>query len=147
MTPDSDFLFLEGLLVARLKTALGDKVFVHTAADLNAVTESGQATPAVHVLYRGYRVANAETDGFVGVVQTWLTVVAVRNVRNTTSGEDARLEAGPLATDVLDALYGARFSGARSLRLANGPDAGYLGGHFYLPLAWHAGVYFKPPCG
>lgn len=147
MTPDSDFLFLEGLLVERLKTALGDKVFVETAPDLAAVTESGQNTPAVHVLYRGYRVANAETDGFIGVVQTWLTVVAVRNVRNTTSGADARLEAGPLATDVLDALHGARFTGARALRLTNGPDAGFSSGHFYLPLAWQAGVYFKTPCG
>ncbi len=147
MTPGEDFLFLEGLIVPHLKTVLGEQIFVERAADLAGVMESGQNTPAVHVLYRGYRPSNAETDGFVGVIQTWLTVIAVRNVRAERSGEDARLEAGPIVSTVIKGLHGQRFKGARPFRLAPAPSAGFGAGFLYLPLAWEVGVYITNPCG
>ncbi len=146
LRPDN-FLALEGLIVARLKSALPSTVRVLSAADMAGITESSQPTPAVHVLYRGYRVRDSEVLAFASIEQTWLTVIAVRNVTDLTSGTDARQSAGPLAADVIDALYQYRFgelSGARPLRITQAPEAGYRAGYFYLPLGWICPITFKP---
>jgi len=109
LRPDN-FLALEPLIVARLKSALPADVHVLSAADLAGIAESAQPTPAVHVLYRGYRVRDADVPAFAAIEQTWLTVIAARNLTDLASGSDARQAAGPLAADVIDALYQHRFS-------------------------------------
>lgn len=149
LRPDN-FLALEPLIVARLKSVLPADVHVLSAADLAGVAESAQPTPAVHVLYRGYRVRDADVPAFASIEQTWLTVIAARNLTDLASGSDARQAAGPLAADVIDALYQHRFSelsGARPLRITQAPEAGYRAGYFYLPLGWICPITFKPaPC-
>lgn len=135
------FLALEQILVERLRAALPPHVYVLSAADLAAVSEATQSTPAVHVLYRGYRRGEPKPAMRVEVVQDWLTVVAVRNVRNVASGTQVRDAAGPLLTQVVDALDryqpGAGFG---SLTLADAPAAGYSAGHGYFPLGWRVSV-------
>lgn len=141
MTPDN-FLALEPLIIARLREVLPPHVYVLSAADLDAVAESTQPTPAVHLLYLGCRPAESR-DGFLTFEQTWLTVIVVRNLTDTTSGAAARQDAGPLAMQVVDALHRRKFPPARPLLPVKAPNAGFSAGHFYLPLAWTASISFR----
>lgn len=141
MTPDN-FLALEPLIIARLREQLEPTVYVMSAADLDAIVESTQPAPAVHVLYLSGRPTESQ-DGFVTFEQTWLTVIVVRNLTDTTTGEAARQDAGPLAMQVIDALHRRKLVPARPLLPAKAPNAGFSAGHFYLPLAWTASISFR----
>jgi len=92
----------------------------------------------MHVVYQGYRVVETRPDGRAArIQQTWLVVVAVRNVRDARTGLAARADAGGLADAVIGALMGWQPDGAsRPLTLAQAPRAGYRAGHVYLPLAF-----------
>ncbi len=149
MTPNN-FLAAEPLIVARLRAVLPPEVHVLAAADLAQVAGSQQPTPAVHVLYAGYRVDDSRTGAFAGVEQQWLTVVVTRNVADIEAGYHARQAAGPLAAQVMDALYRHRLRdgqgdpiGLSPLRLDGAPQAGFDDGHFYLPLGWLCHVQFR----
>lgn len=138
-----NLLALEPLLVARLAERLADlspKVHVLSAVDLAAVTEATQVTPAVHVIYHGHRVLESRSDGSSSrVAQTWLAVVATRNVRALNTGEAARADAGVIALRVCRALMGHKPAPAsKPLSLVNGPGAGFGAGFQYLPLAFEA---------
>jgi hypothetical protein len=147
MTPDN-FLFLEPLIKTALREALDPRVHVLSAAELEGVAEATQPTPAVHVLYRGYRVGESRMASHVNIEQTWLTVVACRQVRDVVGGADARALAGPLAAAVIDALHYTRFPNAKPLRLAQAPAAGFSAGHFYLPIGWTAEINLRSDtCG
>lgn len=129
--------------MARLAEQLADlapKVHVMSAADLAGVTEATQVTPAVHVVYQGYRVTETRSDGtVVRIEQTWLATVATRNVKNTRTGDAARAAAGLIAGRVAQALMGFKpVIAAKPLRLVNGPGAGFNAGFAYLPLAFDA---------
>lgn len=148
MSIDVNFLAAEAELIARLKERLaGQRPGVHvlSAADLDGVIEEKQLTPAVHVVYQGYGVAE---DGSAGkaarIEQTWLVVVATRNTRNLAIGSDAREQAGELARLVMAALMGWKPACAsKPLRLVSGPAAGFSAGHQYLPLAFVAEIVAK----
>lgn len=137
-----NLLVLEAELLARLRTNLGNPaIHVLCAADLAGVTEEKQLTPAVHVVYQGYHIAESRSDGrAVRMEQTWLVVVATRNVRglgNLQAADAARAAAGSLGALVASALMGWRPpSAAKPLRLVDGPRADYSAGHQYLPLAF-----------
>ena len=140
--PDNFFAF-EQLLVTRLQTQLADmlpKVKVITSSDLAGITEAQQVTPAVQVIYRGYRVQDVRTDGRAArFEQTYLAVVATRNVSSLRSGDAARADAGAIARRVLKALMGHTLPGSsRPLRPADAPEAAYSAGFMYLPLAFVA---------
>lgn len=140
-TVTTNFLALESLLIAHLTAQLADlspKPKVLSAVDLAGVAEEQQFTPAVHVVYKGYRIAESRIDGKAArMVQTWLAVVATRNVRQARTGEAARSDAGVIARRVLAALMGHRPAGAAGpLRLVDGPEAGFSAGYQYLPLAF-----------
>ena len=151
MSPDN-FLAAEPLLIARLEAVLPAEVHVLSAADLAHVAGDQQPTPAVHVLYQGYQVADTRTSAAAAVDQQWLTVVVTRNVADIEQGFHARQAAGPLAAQVMDALYRHRLKkdgksfGVSPLRLASAPAPGFLNGHYYLPLGWTVGVMFSGEC-
>lgn len=130
------FLALESALVERLKARLPAGVHVLTAADLEGVTAGVQPTPAVHVVYRGYRVKQGADDGtYARIEQTWFAVVAVRNVQDVRSGLGARDVAGPLMSAVCQALMGW-CPDQEPMRLTTAPLPGFNGGHLYAPLAF-----------
>lgn len=135
-------LHLEPTIVERLKAVLPKAVRVMSAADLAGVQQATQLAPAVHVMYQGYRVKKTEANDLVSLVeQTWLTVIVVRNARDQKAGADARIDAGPIALAVHQALAGWLPEGACSnLRLADAPNAGFDAGLFYMPLAWKTTV-------
>jgi hypothetical protein len=139
----TNLLELEPLLMARLAEQLADmspKVHVLAAADLASVTEATQVTPAVHVLYRNYAITESRSDGrAVRMDQTWLAVVATRNVQNLRSGAAGRADAGLIARRVTQALMGFKPTAiSKPVRLTNAPDAGNSNGYQYLPLAFCA---------
>lgn len=144
----NNFLEPEAHLVARLKAAFaGRKPAVHvlTAADLAGIKEEHQPTPAVHVVWNGYRVLESRADGRAARLDhTWLAVATVKNVRTLQSGAAARSEAGELAAQAGAALMGFRPPNvAGPLRLTPGPGAGHNAGFVYLPLAFLVETVFK----
>ncbi len=137
---------IEPQLVERLQSRLpqtgAGKVHVLTAADLANLSESTQPSPAVHIIYQGYAVAETRPDNKAArLTQTWLAVVAVRNLASGKTGAAARADAGQLAATVAAALTGWMPPGAmRPLQLATPPAAGYSAGYMYLPLAFTTDV-------
>ncbi len=144
-----NFLAAEPLLIARLRAVMSAEVHVLSAADLAGVASDQQPTPAVHVLYTGYRPTETRTGALVGVEQQWLTVVVTRNVADIESGFHARQDAGPLAGLVMDALNRQRLRdaggpiGMAPIRLDTAPAPGFDDGHFYLPLGWVVPINFR----
>lgn len=137
---------LEAPIVDRLKARLpqtgSDRVQVLTAADLANITEGQQPSPAVHVVLHSFGAPSNRADGCVAKLpQTWLAVVAVRNLRDGKTGSAARADAGRIAATVTSALMGWRPDGASApFMLAPPPAAGYGGGFMYLPIALTAEV-------
>lgn len=143
------FMALEPRLVALLKQALAGMspaVHVLTAADLADVQESKQLTPAVHVVYGGYRIAQ-DIGAAWRLEHTWYAVTVVRNMAQVRSGAAGRQDAGAIATAVTLALADARVSGATEpLTLITPPGPSYSAPYTYLPTAIRAVTNFvKPP--
>ncbi len=139
MSDTSDWLGLETRLIERLRSVMPAEVKVLPAADLAGVVENSQATPAVQVYYRGYRLVDDQAGGGMQLVeQTWLAVVVVRNAAGQRDGAATRASASLLCNDVFKALLGYR-PGApfSSLKLANAPNAEWSKGGFgYFPLGF-----------
>lgn len=140
---------LEPAIVERLRERLPqtgpDRVHVLTASDLANITEGSQPSPAVHVVLQSWSVAESRGDGRAArLLQTWLAVVAVRNLRDGKSGSQARADAGALASIVATSLMGWQPDGAAApLQLVTPPGAGYAAGYMYLPLAVAAQVVLQ----
>ena len=145
----NNFLEPEQHIVARLKEALAGlqpAVHVLTATDLAAIKEETQPVPAVHVVWNGFRVLEARSDGAAARLDhTWLIVSAVKNVRTLKSGQAAREQAGELAARAGAALMGYRPPNvAGPMRLAPAPGSGISpAGYMYLPLAFMVESVFK----
>ena len=145
----NDFLALEPRIIALLKTALSNRspaVHVLAAADLADVKTARQLTPAVHVIYGGYRI---DEDQGVRLLlsHTWHVVVVVSHVGSTRSGEHARAQLGPLLSTVISTLIAARIDGAtRPLELATPRAAWFDAGTQFVPSAFTAQtVFHKTP--
>jgi hypothetical protein len=143
-----NLLQLEPELLARLKEQLADvrpAVHLLSAADLAGVEEEKQLSPAVHLVYQRYRVAESRSDGRAArITQTWLPVVAVRNASTTKTGTAGRIQAGALAARVMRALVGWQPpSATKPLQLVAAPPAGFSKTFQYLPLAVEAEIVFK----
>ena len=128
---------IESAIAKRLTDKL-ENVSVMTAADLAAVTEDRQPTPAVHVVYQNYRPLEVRPDGQVAVIeQSWIVVAVEKDVSNMRSGEASRLAAGELAERVLPLLMGWKApTAAGPLMLSAPPKPAYSNGITYLPLAF-----------
>lgn len=144
----NNFLALEPHLLELITHAvqgLHPAVHVLSSADLADVKESAQKTPAVHLVYGGFRIAE-DMGASWRLQHKWYAVVVVRNVATARSGQAARQDAGPMVARVMDALAGAQVPGAtRALTLATPPPASYRAGHQYIPTAYEAETIFRKP--
>lgn len=142
----NDFMALEPRLVALVQQAvvgMSPAVHVLTADDLAGVKESAQLTPAVHVIYGGYRVLEQSGNAW-RLGHTWYAVTAVRNVATRQGGAGRRAEAGQLASKVTAALAGAHVQGtSNALALKTPPPSGHSGGFQYIFSAFEAETIFK----
>lgn len=144
----NDWMAIEPRLVALVEEAvkgLSPAVHVLTASDLSTVKESAQRTPAIHVIYGGYRVTDDVRTSWT-LTHTWYVVAADRNVAAIVSGQHARRSAGSLLALVTGRLVGAVVSGAvRPLQLVSPPPAQYLNGFQYIPSAFEVETIFRKP--
>lgn len=142
----NNWLALEDHLVQHIKAVvegLSPAVHVLTAADLADVKEAAQRTPAVHVIYAGYRVTEA-VSARARLLHTWYVVAAVRKAATVRSGQAARADIGPLLALVGGSLMGVLLPGAtRALELVTPPAPAYSGGYQYVPLAFAVETIFK----
>lgn len=141
---------LEPAILERLRERLAGlqpPVKLLTAADLDGVSENSQFTPAVHLIYRGYSVAETlrSDNSAARITQEWLAVVATRSQKALRAGDAARENGGAIAMAVCSALMGFKPAGAsKPMKLANAPDAGYSAGFHYLPMAFEAEMILQP---
>lgn len=144
----NDFMALEPHLVDLVKRAvegMSPAVHVLTAADLADVQESKQLTPAVHVVYGGYRIAQDIGTAW-RLEHTWYAVAVVRSAAQVKSGFASRRHAGQLAATVALALADARVDGAAErLTLITPPGPSYSAPFGYLPTAIQAVTHFRKP--
>ena len=144
----NDFMRLEAPLLALLAQAtagMSPAVRLFTAAELAQVKDAAQHTPAVHLIYGGYRIAEDLGTAW-RLAHKWYAVVVVRNVATQRSGQAARQDAGPMVTQVMGVLAGAQVPGAtRALTLVTPPSASYRAGHQYIPTAYEAETIFRKP--
>lgn len=142
------FMALEPRLVELIKRALegaSPAVHVLTAADLADVQEANQPTPAVHLVYGGYRIAQDIGTAW-RLEHTWYAVAAVRNVAQIRTGAAGRQDAGVIATAVALALADARVDGAAErLTLITPPAPSHSAPFTYLPTAFQAVTHFRKP--
>lgn len=141
MIPPIDFLGLEPLIIERLKASVPAARAVLAAEDLADVQERSQVAPALHVIYGGYRVAEAAENGRGAITeQTWIVVAVVKGAGQRGDAPAAlRASAASLVGQVLAALMGWRpAERMRPLKLANGPRPVFSGGFAYFPLTFAA---------
>lgn len=144
----ADFMALEPRIVDLVKQAvagMSPAVHVLTAAELADVQESRQLTPAVHVVYGGYRIL--EDIGLAWRLEhTWYAVTVVKSAAQIRSGAAGRQNAGQLAARVALALAGAAIEGAAELlNLISPPAPSYSAPHTYMPTAITAVTHFRKP--
>ena len=144
----NNFMGLEPHLVALLKAAVaGMRPAVHvlTTAELAEVQESNQLTPALHLVYGGYRIA--EDIGTAWRLEhTWYAVACCRSAAMVRSGAKARQDAGLLATRAALALADARVPGAAApLTLITPPTPSHNAPYTYLPTAVRAVTHIRKP--
>lgn len=144
----NDFMALEPRLVEQVRQAvqgMSPAVHVLTSAEIADVVESKQRTPAVHVIYGGYRVFQ-DLGLSLLLDHTWYVVAVVSSAATARSGQVARLSAGQLAARVVGALYAANVPGAvEPLSMTSPPPARYSAGLQYLPSAFVARTVFRKP--
>lgn len=144
----NNFLALERRLLALIERAvagLSPAVHVLTAADIPAAKEAAQRTPAVLLVYGGYRVVEDLRTAW-RLAHTWHAVVAVRNVATARSGQAARQDAGALLARVMTALAGAAVDGAVTpLALVTPAPAQYEDGYQAVPTAFEVETIFRKP--
>lgn len=143
---------LEAAIVARVQAAVAGQlpaVHVLTGADIASAKDVAQLSPAVHVIYGGYQVAEAAGRQW-RLVHRWYVVAAVRaSAGARASGKAstaARQGAGTLAAQVAAALAGESLPGAAGvLELVSPPAPQYHDGLHLLPVALQAQSIFKKP--
>jgi hypothetical protein len=125
------FLDVEDAIVDRLNERLAGTA-VLTAEELSDINERQQVTPAVHVIYSGYRPTREVGDGIVQEIETqWTVVIAVRSARRG----GVREKAAPVMREVIKALAGWRPDKSHStLKLASAPSAAHNPGFSYYPV-------------
>lgn len=144
-----DYLYLEPLIIERVRESVPGLADVAGIPDLASVDEARQVTPAVYVVYLGDDVGGgAQHQGSRGAIQTvtqnWAVVLSVHYADATGSGEGARKEAGPLLGALLQALSGWLPDGATApmKRAPQQAPVAYANGYFYYPLVFQASFVY-----
>ena len=98
------FADLEQRILDRLAAKLGPDVTVGPQRELERMPELRQKAPAAWVIYDGMRPGQSNGDPRASVQQLvldWYVVVAAKSARGNGGSNDARDQAGTLATQVV----------------------------------------------
>lgn len=144
-----DYLFLETLLVERIRAEVPGLQDVSGIPDLATLDEQRQGSPCVYVVYLGDEIGTgASHQGGSRAIQTvtqhWAAVLTLYYADAQGDGQGAWREAGPLLGQLLKALTGWVPDQGVS-PLARSPQASpvsYSNGFFYFPLVFTANFVF-----
>lgn len=141
-------LSAEPLIIARLLDTVNGVKSVQSAGELAGIPEAKQTAPALHVLYGGYQVLDADSTAGVLIRETWLVVAVVSNAiqgRGAGQAEAAlKTKAGGLLAQTIVALHGWRPSPAHAaLVMVNGPKPKWSAGFAYVPIAFTTDIFVK----
>lgn len=145
----TDYLFLEDLLVARVRETVVGLKAVFMASDLAALTGQAQITPAAHVIYVGDEIdTRSSGQGTMGklqaVTQLWAVVIAVYHADPANTGFGVRRQAGPLIAQLLRGLSGwTPKDTVKQLTRAQPVNARYVNGYGYYPYVFRAQFVFN----
>ena len=131
-----DYLAAEKLIMQKLSASITE-VKILSTAELASVSERSQVTPAIHVIYAGDKIDDegGQMRSYVFIRQRWLTVLAIRNIRNITDGSTINSTAGELLLQIHNILSGFKLSDDHSfLRREPGPTPQYSNNFAYFPL-------------
>jgi len=131
------------LIVERLRTECPSVRLVASYDDIADLDAAKQVTPALAVIYQGYRPAEEfDDDGEVVAVQSdWLVVVCVANARQGGVGlsrtGDRKEDANPICAEVLRAMMGwIPGDDGAPVRLAGAPQPFYDAAAIFVPLGF-----------
>ena len=133
-----DFLFLGVLLEDRIKEKIPDTP-VRQLADLSDIGQLALRGAMVCVAYAGEEIApiDAAYPCEARVTQRWLTIVSVQTAARVADGGRPRSKAGPLRSQVADALQGQVLRGdCQPLRRTTPPGPVMEDGFAHFPLCW-----------
>lgn len=144
-----DYLYLEQLIIDRIRNEVDGLVEVAGIPDLASVEAERQKTPAVYVIYLGDDTSTGpQHQGGRGAVQTvtqnWAVVLTVYYADARGTGEGARRLAGPLLGALLRSLSGWVPDGATApmKRAPQQAPVAYANGYFYYPLVFQASFVY-----
>ncbi|HCR1272147.1 TPA: hypothetical protein ONA17_004829 [Pseudomonas aeruginosa] len=145
MSDPFDYLFLEPLLIERIRSEVPGLAIVSGVPDLAALSEQDQPAPSVYVVYLGDEIGTgADHQGgrraIQAIGQQWAVVLVVHYADSSNSGEGARREAGPLLGRLVKTLTGwaPAIDVAPLARSARQSPVTYASGYFYFPLVFTA---------
>lgn len=145
----TDYLFMEPLLVERVKARVTGLKAVLAASDLAKMAAQAQISPAAHVIYVGEETGNGTGDqGTMGkaqlVTQLWAVVIAVYHADATDTGSGNRRIAGPLIAELMRALSGwTPEHNVKALTRGHPVQAHYANGYGYYPFVFRAQFVFN----
>lgn len=135
----ADMMAAQGPILSQCQATLGEDVATYgTMAEMQSVEERSQRTPALYVVFDGFRPTRATAGGRVQeLTLRWLVVIAVRNV-TSTRGTHAQEDAGALLARILPALQAFRPDAEHTplVMSADTPAPVYREGFAYVPTAW-----------
>lgn len=149
MTARDDYLFLEPLLVERVRETVPDLEAVLTADSFAKLKDKTEFAQAAHVIYVGDEERSGEANqgtmgGAQNVIQLWAVVIAVHYAAPDDSGEGARRMAGPLISQLLRGL--SRWTPhvtVAHLKRGRTLQPSYINGHGYFPFVFRAQFVFN----
>lgn len=130
----SNYFAVEGLILDRLRSSVGDFRLITTGRNLAGVQDHPGPVPAIYLIYDGQKPHMGA--GLEQVIdQSWLLVIVVRSVRDLVAGSSERLDAGGLLLQVCEALLGWKPDGEYGpLTLNTAPGPTYDNGFGYYPV-------------
>lgn len=125
------FIEVGDAIIERLNEQIPD-IPVYTAEQLSELEERAQTTPALHVIYSGFRPTRDVANGLIQEIETlWTVVVAVRSARRRGVSE----KAAPIFNAAVQALAGWKpAQGITALKLSSSPGAAHNPGFSYYPI-------------
>ena len=147
---------IEAAIIARLQATVGQDNpdpakrlarFVYDQKGYTDTEEESQLSPAVAVIYNGYRALGQVGNGAVQAVEfEFLIVVVTNSSKDTLRNTGAKAQASPLFGAVLSALTGWKPApGSKRFMLTDAPGAGISkAGFTYTPLGFTTRVDYQP---
>lgn len=139
------FFDAQELVIQRLQATVPSLGFVGGSRNMKEVFARQVPFPAALVLFNKYKPLKKQTaafGAFQAIEQVIEVVIVDDNQDDYESGAGARIEAGPIVLQVMQALMGWIPSPAHTnLHLEQGAQAAYVGGLAYFPLAFSTEVF------